>query len=170
MTIKIFEPYNKGRNRVKDRSTSSAFNAYTHIFARHFNVGKVYQVRNPFSLTTQLGLYSLAGVTSLWLLDMHLFPPRYIHLIQELARQAAIAGACVIMTPEMNITVQSLMATGHNLVRTEHPESLEHRCQCRKRKHKLLRQVQRRNERHMSRYATNQLDPEYEPASVQTVN
>jgi excinuclease UvrABC ATPase subunit len=114
---------------------------------------------HPFSLTTQLGLYSLAGVTSLWLLDMHLFPPRYIHLIQELARQAAIAGACVIMTPEMNITVQSLMATGHNLVRTEHPESLKHRCRCRKRKQKLLRQVQRRNERHMSRMCDQPVGP-----------
>jgi hypothetical protein len=64
---------------------------------------------HQFSLTTQLGLYSfgwgnfaLAGVTSLWLLDMHLFPPRYIHLIQEQARQAAIAGVCVIMTSEIN--------------------------------------------------------------------
>jgi hypothetical protein len=91
---------------------------------------------------------------------MHLFPPRYIiHLKQELARQAAIAGACVIMTPEMNTTVQSLMATGHNLIRTEHPESLEHRCRCRKRKHKLLRQVQRRNERQMSRMFDQPVGP-----------
>jgi hypothetical protein len=46
MTLKIFEPYNKGRNGVKDRSTISAFKAYTHIFARHFKVGKVHQVKN----------------------------------------------------------------------------------------------------------------------------